>query len=47
MNQTVINHVLPSLIPNDIAAPLKKTFGKDRVKVLSIFEDLGGADLTR
>jgi lysophospholipase L1-like esterase len=47
MNQTVINDVFPIIIPDDIAKPLADEFGEDRVKVLSIFDFMGGSDLTQ
>lgn len=44
--QTVINEVLPVLIPEKVAAPLIGLWG-DRVKVVSIFDAIGGASLAR
>ena len=46
MNQTVINEVLPNIIPHNIAAPLALQWGS-RIHVISIFDALGGIDLTR
>lgn len=48
INQTVINHDLPVILPMDVVAPLQDTWGVERVPVeINIFEALGGADLLR
>ena len=47
MNQTVINGVLPIILPREVVAPLVASFGAEKVKQLSIFDALGGTALER
>lgn len=48
MNQTVINNILPVIIPNDIVTPLTTQFGEDRIlPYVSIFDSMGGEELSQ
>jgi lysophospholipase L1-like esterase len=46
MNQTVINGMLPKMIPHLIVNPLLEKYGPGRVTVVSIFEAMGGTKLS-
>lgn len=46
MNQTIINQVLPSIIPNDIVDVLLLTYPESSIEIISIFDAMGGIELT-
>mmetsp|Transcript_15985 Transcript_15985/g.32712 ORF Transcript_15985/g.32712 Transcript_15985/m.32712 type:complete len:164 (+) Transcript_15985:319-810(+) len=48
MSQTVINAVLPEIIPSDVVTLLQLSWGNERVPdEISIFKSLGGAELQK